>query len=197
MNLREITNTAQGTDSALTPVFMASTAKSPHHNEAGLGFVVFLFGEKGETMEEKTHRNSSPLTIMTVLAVILLIVAIILSAICVRQKNTLRYKSIVTLSMAYAYMQEVYAGEDASEHPQAHMILQSLEGLADDLDEPAQKVKELVHLSVQVLSEENFPKVEQIVLPIRVVFDTENKTVSTDMDQLNRAIDQLETLVTQ
>ena len=149
-------------------------------------------------MEEKTHRNSSPLTIMTVLAVILLIAAIILSAICVRQKNTLRYKSIVTLSMAYAYMQEVYAGEDASEeHPQAHMILQSLEGLADDLDEPAQKVKELVHLSVQVLSEENFPKVEQIVLPIRVVFDTENKTVSTDMDQLNRAIDQLETLVTQ
>lgn len=83
------------------------------------------------------------------------------------------------------------------EHPQAHMILQSLEGLADDLDEPAQKVKELVHLSVQVLSEENFPKVEQIVLPIHVVFDTENKTVSTDMDQLNRAIDQLETLVTQ
>lgn len=144
-------------------------------------------------MEEKTHRSSSPLTIMTVLAVILLIVAIILSAICVRQKNTLRYKSIVTLSMAYAYMQEVYAGEDA----QAHMILQSLEGLADDLDEPAQKVKKLVHLSVQVLSEENFPKVEQIVLPIRVVFDTENKTVSTDMDQLNWAIDQLETLVTQ
>ena len=148
-------------------------------------------------MEEKTHRNSPPLTIMTVLAVILLIAAIILSVICVRQKNTLRYKSIVTLSMAYAYMQEVYAGEDASEHPQAHMILQSLEGLADDLDEPAQKVKELVHLSVQVLSEENFPKVEQIVLPIRVAFDTENKTVSTDMDQLNRAIDQLETLVTQ
>lgn len=145
-------------------------------------------------MEEKTHRNSSPLTIMTVLAVILLIAAVILSVICVRQKNTLRYKSIVTLSMAYAYMQEVYAGE---EHPQAHMILQSLEGLADDLDEPAQKVKELVHLSVQVLSEENFPKVEQIVLPIRVAFDTENKTVSTDMDQLNRAIDQLETLVTQ
>lgn len=55
----------------------------------------------------------------------------------------------------------------------------------------------MVHLSAQVLSEENFPKVEQIVLPIRVVFDTENKTVSTDMDQLNRAIDQLETLVTQ
>ena len=53
MNLREITNTAQGTDSALTPVFMASTAKSPHHNEAGLGFVVFLFGEKGETMEDE------------------------------------------------------------------------------------------------------------------------------------------------
>ena len=145
-------------------------------------------------MEEKTHRNSSPLTIMTVLAVILLIAAIILSVICVRQKNTLRYKSIVTLSMAYAYMQEVYAGEDASEHPQAHMILQSLEGLAD---EPAQKVKELVRLSVQVLSEENFPKVAQIVLPIRVVFDTENKTVSTDMNQLNRAMDQLETLVTQ
>ena len=72
-----------------------------------------------------------------------------------------------------------------------------LEGLADDLDEPAQKVKELVHLSVQVLSEENFPKVAQIVLPIRVAFDTENKTVSTDMDQLNRAIDQLETIVTQ
>lgn len=46
MNLREITNTAQGTDSALTPVFMASTAKSPHYNEAGLGFVVF-FAEKG------------------------------------------------------------------------------------------------------------------------------------------------------
>ena len=91
-------------------------------------------------MEEKTHRNSSPLTIMTVLAVILLIAAIILSVICVRQRNMLRYKSIVTLSMAYAYMQEVYAGEDASEHPQAHMILQSLEGLADDLDEPAQKV---------------------------------------------------------
>ena len=77
------------------------------------------------------------------------------------------------------------------------MILQSLEGLADDLDEPAQKVKELVHLSVQVFSEENFPKVAQIVLPIRVVFDTENKTVSTDMDQLNRAIDQLEIIVTQ
>ena len=55
----------------------------------------------------------------------------------------------------------------------------------------------MVHLSVQVLSEENFPKVVQIVLPIRVDFDTENKTVSTDMDQLNRAIDQLETLVTQ
>lgn len=60
-------------------------------------------------MEEKTHRNSSPLTIMTVLAVILLIAAIILSVICVRQRNALRYKSIVTLSMAYAYMQEVYA----------------------------------------------------------------------------------------
>lgn len=86
MNLREITNTAQGTDSALTPVFMASSAKSPHHNEAGLGFVVF-FAEKGETMEEKTHRNSSPLTIMTILAVILLIAAIILSVICVRQRN--------------------------------------------------------------------------------------------------------------
>ena len=156
-----------------------------------------FFAELGETLEENTHRKSSPLTIMTVLTVILLIAAVILSVICVRQKNTLRYKSIVTLSMAYAYMQEVYAGVDASEHPQAHMILQSLEGLADDLDEPAQKVKELVHLSVQVLSEENFPKVVQIVLPIRVAFDTENKTVSTDMDQLNRAIDQLETLVTQ
>lgn len=55
-------------------------------------------------MEEKTHRNSSPLTIMTVLAVILLIAAVILSVICVRQRNMLRYKSIVTLSMAYAYM---------------------------------------------------------------------------------------------
>ena len=65
-------------------------------------------------MEEKTHRNSSPLTIMTVLAVILLIAAVILSVICVRQRNMLRYKSIVTLSMAYAYMQEVYAGEEAS-----------------------------------------------------------------------------------
>lgn len=142
-------------------------------------------------------KKQSLSTIASILIAILLIVAIILSVICVRQKNTLRYKSIVTLSMAYAYMQEVYAGEDASEHPQAHMILQSLEGLADDLDEPAQKVKELVHLSVQVLSEENFPKVEQIVLPIRVAFDTENKTVSTDMDQLYRAIDQLETLVPQ
>ena len=148
-------------------------------------------------MEEKTHRNSSPLTIMTVLAVILLIAAVILSVICIRQKNTLRYKSIVTLSMAYAYMQEVYAGEDASEHPQAHMILQSLEGLADDLDEPAQKVKELVYLSVQDLSEESFQRAAQIVLPIRVAFDTENKTVSTDMDQLNRAIDQQQTLVPQ
>lgn len=148
-------------------------------------------------MEEKTHRNSSPLTIMTVLAVILLIAAVILSVICVRQKNTLRYKSIVTLSMAYAYMQEVYAGEGTEEHPQAHMILQSLEGLADDLDEPAQKVKELVRLSVQDLSEESFQRAAQIVLPIRVAFDTENKTVSTDMDQLYRAIDQLETLVTQ
>ena len=46
MNLREITSTAQGTDSALTPVFMASAAKSPHHNEAGLGFVVFFCGER-------------------------------------------------------------------------------------------------------------------------------------------------------
>ena len=53
-------------------------------------------------MEEKTHRNSSPLIIMTVLAVILLIAAVILSVICVRQRNMLRYKSIVTLSMAYA-----------------------------------------------------------------------------------------------
>ena len=148
-------------------------------------------------MEEKTHRNSSPLTIMTVLAVILLIAAIILSVICVRQRNMLRYKSIVTLSMAYAYMQEVYAGEDASEHPQAHMILQSLEGLADDLDEPAQKVKELVRLSVQDLSEESFQRAAQIVLPIRVIFDTENKTVSTYMDLLDRAIDQLQTLVPQ
>lgn len=148
-------------------------------------------------MKEKTHRNSSPLTIMTILAVILLVVAVILSVICVRQRNTLRYKSIVTLSMAYAYMQEVYAGEDATEHPQAHMILQSLEGLADDLDESAQKVKELVHLSVQVLSEESFQRAAQIVLPIRVAFDTENKTVSTDMEQLDRAIGQLETLVTQ
>lgn len=148
-------------------------------------------------MEEKTHRNSSPLTIMTVLAVILLIVAIILSVICVRQRNMLRYKSIVTLSMAYAYMQEVYAGEGTEEHPQAHMILQSLEGLADDLDEPAQKVKELVRLSVQDLSEESFQRAAQIVLPIRVVFDTENKTVSTDMDLLDRAIDQLQTLVPQ
>ena len=65
-------------------------------------------------MEEKTHRNSSPLIIMTVLAVMLLIAAVILSVICVRQRNMLRYKSIVTLSMAYAYMQEVYAGVDAS-----------------------------------------------------------------------------------
>ena len=77
------------------------------------------------------------------------------------------------------------------------MILQSLEGLVDDLDEPAQKVKELVHLSVQVLSEENFPKVTQIVLPIRVVFDTENKTVSTDMDQLDQAMAQLKALAPQ
>ena len=38
-------------------------------------------------MEEKTHRNSPPLTIMTVLAVILLIAAVILSVICVRQRN--------------------------------------------------------------------------------------------------------------
>ena len=138
-------------------------------------------------------KKQSLSTIASILIAILLIVAIILSVICVRQRNMLRYKSIVTLSMAYAYMQEVYAGEDASEHPQAHMILQSLEGLADDLDEPAQKVKELVHLSVQDLSEESF----QRAAPIRVAFDTENKTVSTDMDQLNRAIDQLETLVTQ
>ena len=58
-------------------------------------------------------------------------------------------------------------------------------------------MKELVHLSVQDLSEESFQRAAQIVLPIRVVFDTENKTVSTDMDQLDRAIDQLETLVTQ
>ena len=142
-------------------------------------------------------KTQSLSTIASILIAILLIVAIILSVICVRQRNMLRYKSIVTLSMAYAYMQEVYAGEDASEHPQAHMILQSLEGLADDLDEPAQKVKELVHLSVQDLSEESFQRAAQIVLPIRVAFDTENKTVSTDMDQLNRAIDQLETLVTQ
>ena len=77
------------------------------------------------------------------------------------------------------------------------MILQSLEGLVDDLDEPAQKVKELVHLSVQVLSEENFPKVAQIVLPIRVVFDTENKTVSTDMDQLDQAMAPLKALAPQ
>lgn len=197
MNLREITNTAQGTDSALTSGIYSLVRKitTPKRGRPWLRCV--FFAEKGEAMEEKTHRNSSPLTIMTVLAVILLIAAVILSVICVRQRNMLRYKSIVTLSMAYAYMQEVYAGEDASEHPQAHMILQSLEGLADDLDEPAQKVKELVHLSAQVLSEENFPKVEQIVLPIRVAFDTENKTVSTDMDQLHRAIDQLETLVTQ
>ena len=55
----------------------------------------------------------------------------------------------------------------------------------------------MVRLSVQDLSEESFQRAAQIVLPIRVVFDTENKTVSTDMDQLNRAIDQLETLVTQ
>ena len=148
-------------------------------------------------MEEKTRRNSPVLTIVTVLTAILLIAAVILSVICVRQRNALRYKSIVTLSMAYAYMQEVYEGEGAEAHPQAHMILQSLEGLVDDLDEPAQKVKELVHLSVQVLSEENFPKVAQIVLPIRVVFDTENKTVSTDMDQLDQAMAQLRALAPQ
>lgn len=142
-------------------------------------------------------KKQSLSTIASILIAILLIVAIILSVICVRQRNALRYKSIVTLSMAYAYMQEVYAEEDASEHPQAHMILQSLEGLADDLDEPAQKVKELVHLSVQDLSEESFQRAAQIVLPIRVVFDTENKTVSTDMDLLDRAIDQLQTLVPQ
>ena len=146
-------------------------------------------------MEEKTRRNSPALTIMTVLTAILLIAAIILSVICVRQRNVLRYKSIVTLSMAYAYMQEVYEGEGAEVHPQAHMILQSLEGLADDLDEPAQKVKELVSLSVQSLSEENFQRTAQIVLPIQVVFDTENKTVSTDMEKLDQAIAQLEALV--
>ena len=55
-------------------------------------------------MEEKTRRNSPILTIVTVLTAILLIAAIILSVICVRQRNVLRYKSIVTLSMAYAYM---------------------------------------------------------------------------------------------
>lgn len=146
-------------------------------------------------MEEKTHRNSPALTIMTVLTAILLIAAIILSVICVRQNNALRYKSVVTLSMAYAYMQEVYEGEGAEAHPQAHMILQSLEGLADNLDEPAQKVKELVRLSVQSLSEENFQRTAQIVLPIQVVFDTENKTVSTDMEKLDQAIAQLEALV--
>ena len=56
MNLREITNTAQGTDSALTPVFMASSAKSPHHNEAGLGFVVFFCGERRDYGRKDTQK---------------------------------------------------------------------------------------------------------------------------------------------
>ena len=146
-------------------------------------------------MERKNSRNSLTIPIVSVLTIVLLIAAIILSVICVRQKNTLRYKSIVTLSMAYAYMQEVYEGEGAEAHPRAHMILQSLEGLADDLDEPAQKVKKLVCLSVQALSEEDFYSLAQIVLPIQVVFDTENKTVSADMEQLDRAIAQLAALV--
>ena len=148
-------------------------------------------------MERKNSRNSLTIPIVSVLTIVLLIAAIILSVICVRQRDTLRYKSVVTLSMAYAYMQEVYEGEGAEVHPQAHMILQSLEGLADDLDEPAQKVRELVHLSVQVLSEENFQRVAQIVMPIQVVFDTENKTVSTDMEKLDQAMAQLEALVQQ
>lgn len=123
-------------------------------------------------MERTNSRNSLTILIVYVLTIVLLTAAIILSVICVRQRDTLRYKSIVTLSMAYAYMQEVYEGEGAEAHPRAHMILQSLEGLADDLDEPAQKVKELVCLSVQALSEEDFYSLAQIVLPIQVVFST-------------------------
>ena len=46
MNLREITNTAQGADCVLTPAFMASSAKLSHRDEAVLGFFVFFCGER-------------------------------------------------------------------------------------------------------------------------------------------------------
>ena len=97
--------------------------------------------------------------------------------------------------MAYAYMQEVYAGEDLAEHPKAAMILQSLESMSDYVDDAAMKVRDLVRLSVTNLQEENFQKIAQIVLPVQVTFDTENNTVSADTEELDRAIAQMETLI--
>lgn len=146
-------------------------------------------------MEEKKNGRSAVWGVITAAAIILLVATIILSVTCVRQRNTLRQKSILTLSMAYAYMQEVYEGEDLSEHPKAAMILQSLESMSDYVDDAAVKVKNLVRLSVTNLREENFQKIAQIVLPVQVTFDTENNTVSADMEELDRAIAQLEALI--
>ena len=146
-------------------------------------------------MEEKKTGRSAMWGVITAAAIILLVATIILSVTCVHQRNTLRQKSILTLSMAYAYMQEVYAGEDLAEHPKAAMILQSLESMSDYVDDAAMKVRDLVRLSVTNLQEENFQKIAQIVLPVQVTFDTENNTVSTDTEELDRAIAQMETLI--
>lgn len=143
-------------------------------------------------MEEKKTGRSAVWGAITAATIILLVATIILSVTCVRQRNSLRQKSFLTLTLAYGFMQDVYDGENAGDHPEAFKALVGLRNLPENLDDASMRVKDLVELAALCHTESDYSAVAQIIQSVEVTFDAENNTVSTDMEKLDQAIAQLE-----
>lgn len=141
-------------------------------------------------------KRSAKVTILSVLLGISILMAAILAVFCIRQQNILRYKSIVNLSTAYSYMQDFYLAKDDSHKESFSKLLLAMESQSDYLDNTALRVKEFVRLSaLSATKDDRFDDVSAIIRTMDVNFDTENKTVIVDLDNLNNAIELLSVFV--